>query len=75
MLFKPKFLSGFLVIFTDCKLAPEILGFLNYMLIDDLNVYLDSQYTRILDSLSKLISGLIPPPRGFHKNTSKTNEK
>lgn len=71
-----EFLAGILVIFAYCKLSSEILGFLNHILIDDLNVCLDSRNTRILDeSPLKLINGLIPPPRGHHKNASKTNEE
>lgn len=56
MSFKPQteFLAGVLVIFTHRKQPSEILGFLNHVLVDDLNICLDSQYTRILEGLSEI---------------------
>lgn len=56
MSFKPQteFLAGVLVIFTHHKQPSEILGFLNHVLVDDLNICLDSQYTRILEGLSEI---------------------
>lgn len=51
---KTEFLAGILGIFTYCKLPSAILCFLNRVLIDDLNIYLDSQYTRILDGFSEI---------------------
>ena len=51
---KPKFLDGLLLRFIYHKLPFEILGFLNHILIGDVNVCPDSQYPRILDGLSEM---------------------
>lgn len=51
---KPKFLAWLWVISAYHELLSEILGFLNHIRIDDLNICLDFQYTRIFDGFSEI---------------------